>query len=60
MLAENPDKVHTREKIYDQIWGDTIVNERTIDVHVTRIRNKLEIDCIKSVKGVGYKLVTDA
>tara|TARA_B110000858_G_C17734067_1_gene441615 strand:+ start:137 stop:829 length:693 start_codon:yes stop_codon:yes gene_type:complete len=60
MLADNPDKVHTREKIYDQIWGDTIVNERTIDVHITRIRNKLEIDCIKSVKGVGYKLVTDA
>jgi two-component system alkaline phosphatase synthesis response regulator PhoP len=59
ILAKKPDKVHTREKIYDLIWGDTIVSERTIDVHVTRIRNKLNISCIKSVKGVGYKLVTE-
>lgn len=56
MLAKNPNKVLTREKIYEQIWGDTIVSERTIDVHITRIRNKLKIDCIKSVKGVGYKI----
>jgi len=62
ILAKKPDKVHTREKIYDLIWGDTIVSERTIDVHVTRIRNKLNISCIKSVKSqiqVRWKLYND-
>ncbi len=59
LLAEKPNKVFSREKIYNKIWGDTIVSDRTIDVHITRIRNKLEIDCIKSVKGVGYKFVLD-
>ena len=57
MLAQKPNKVYTRAQIYEHIWGDTIVSERTIDVHITRIRNKLNIDCIKSVKGVGYKIV---
>lgn len=58
-LAERPDKVHTREKIYDLMWGDSIVSERTIDVHITRIRHKLNISCIKSVKGIGYKIITE-
>ena len=59
LLARRPNKVFSREKIYNKIWGDTIVSDRTIDVHITRIRNKLKIDCIKSVKGVGYKFVLD-
>ncbi len=58
-LAERPDKVHTREKIYDLMWGDSIVSERTIDVHITRIRQKLNISCIKSVKGIGYKIISE-
>tara|TARA_B100000780_G_scaffold68092_1_gene45024 strand:+ start:2088 stop:2297 length:210 start_codon:yes stop_codon:yes gene_type:complete len=58
-LAERPDKVHTREKIYDLMWGDSIVSERTIDVHITRIRHKLNISCIKSVKGIGYKIISE-
>jgi len=57
MLAKKPNKVFTREKIYDQIWGDSIVGERTLDVHITRLRNKLGVNYIKSIKGVGYKIV---
>ena len=57
MLAKKPNKVFTREKIYDQIWGDSVVGERTLDVHITRLRNRLGVNFIKSIKGVGYKLV---
>ena len=57
MLAKKPNKVFTREKIYDSIWGDSVVGERTLDVHITRLRNKLGVNLIKSVKGVGYKIV---
>jgi len=57
MLAKKPNKVFTREKIYDQIWGDSIVGERTLDVHITRLRNNLGVNFIKSIKGVGYKIV---
>lgn len=57
MLAKKPNKVFTREKIYDQIWGDSVVGERTLDVHITRLRNKLGVNFIKSIKGVGYKIV---
>ena len=56
LLASKPDKVFTREEIFDQVWGnDVIVGDRTIDVHIRRIREKLESDNIKTVKGVGYK-----
>ena len=57
MLAKNPNRVLSREKIYDQIWGDSVVGERTLDVHITRLRNKLGVNFIKSIKGVGYKIV---
>lgn len=57
MLAKKPNKVFTREKIYDQIWGDSVVGERTLDVHITRLRNRLGVNFIKSIKGVGYKIV---
>ncbi len=57
MLAKKPNKVFTREKIYNQIWGDSVVGERTLDVYITRLRNKLGVNFIKSIKGVGYKLV---
>jgi len=56
LLTSKPDKVFTREQIFEEVWGnDIIVGDRTIDVHIRRIREKLESDNIKTVKGVGYK-----
>lgn len=56
LLASTPDKVFTRDEIFSKIWGDdVIVGDRTIDVHVRKIREKLDIENIKTVKGVGYK-----
>jgi two-component system alkaline phosphatase synthesis response regulator PhoP len=55
LLASKPNKVFTRDEIYSSIWGNVVVGDRTIDVHVRKIREKLEIDNIKTIKGVGYK-----
>lgn len=56
LLTSKPDKVFTREEIFSSIWGNNvIVGDRTIDVHVRKIREKLDIDNIVTVKGVGYK-----
>lgn len=56
LLASKPGKVFLRNEILQQIWGtDVIVGDRTIDVHIRKVRQKLGIDCIKTVKGVGYK-----
>lgn len=56
LLASKPNKVFTRDEIYDSIWGsNVVVGDRTIDVHVRKIREKLEIENIKTIKGVGYK-----
>lgn len=56
LLASKPDKVFTREEIFSKVWGnDVIVGDRTIDVHVRKIREKIGLDTIKTVKGVGYK-----
>jgi len=56
VLASKPNKVFTRDEIFDKVWGeDVIVGDRTIDVHVRRIREKIGIDNIKTIKGVGYK-----
>ena len=56
LLASQPGKVFLRNEILSQVWGsDVIVGDRTIDVHVRKIRMKLGIDCITTVKGVGYK-----
>ncbi len=55
-LAKKPGRVFVRNEILNEIWGhDVIVGNRTIDVHIRKIRQKLGIDCIKTVKGVGYK-----
>jgi two-component system alkaline phosphatase synthesis response regulator PhoP len=57
LLASKPNKVFTREEIYSAIWGeDVIVGDRTIDVHVRKIREKLGTQNIKTIKGIGYKL----
>jgi two-component system alkaline phosphatase synthesis response regulator PhoP len=55
-LVSRPGKVITREDIFTNVWGaDVVVGDRTIDVHIRRIREKLGIDSIKTIKGVGYK-----
>ena len=57
MLMKNISKVLTREKLLNTIWGtDLYVGDRTIDVHIKRIRNKVGSSIIKTIKGVGYKL----
>jgi two-component system, OmpR family, alkaline phosphatase synthesis response regulator PhoP len=56
LLASKPAKVFLRNEILDKVWGtEVIVGDRTIDVHVRKIRQKLGDDCIVTVKGVGYK-----
>ena len=56
MLVEHPGVVLTREQILNYIWGiDIPLNDRTIDTYVGRLRKKLDLDCIQTIKGVGYK-----
>ncbi len=56
LLASRPGKVFLRNEILNQVWGtEVIVGDRTIDVHIRKIRQKLGLDCITTVKGVGYK-----
>ena len=56
LLAAQKGRVFLRNEILSQVWGnDVIVGDRTIDVHIRKIRAKLGIDCITTVKGVGYK-----
>jgi two-component system alkaline phosphatase synthesis response regulator PhoP len=56
LLAARPGRVFLRNEILNQVWGnDVIVGDRTIDVHIRKIRQKLGMDCITTVKGVGYK-----
>jgi len=55
-LVSRIGKVVNREEIFQSVWGDNvIVGDRTIDVHIRRIREKLNIESIKTIKGVGYK-----
>ena len=54
-LMTVPGKVFTREEIIFNVWKDTFVGDRTIDVHVRKIREKLGDQYIKTIKGVGYK-----
>lgn len=56
LLASRPGRVFLRNEILNHVWGnDVIVGDRTIDVHIRKVRQKLGIDCITTVKGVGYK-----
>ena len=54
-LMTVPGKVFTREEIISTIWKDTVVGDRTIDVHVRKIREKIGSNHIKTIKGIGYK-----
>ncbi len=57
LMAEKPGKVYSREEIYRHVWGsDVIVGNRTIDVHISKLRNKLNQRFIKTIKGIGYKI----
>ena len=60
LLASKPGKVFNREQIFEKIWGaDVVVGGRTIDVHVRKLREKIGLNYIETVKGVGYKFKTD-
>jgi two-component system, OmpR family, alkaline phosphatase synthesis response regulator PhoP len=56
LLASKPDRVFTRDDIFHSVWGDDIiVGERTIDVHIRKLREKIGEDYIRTIKGIGYK-----
>ncbi len=58
LLVSNPEHVFTREEIMNKVWGfDAIVGDRTIDVHIRKLREKLGDKYIRTIKGVGYKLI---
>ena len=56
LLTSKPGKVFKREEIMNTVWGsDVIVGDRTIDVHIKKLREKISSDMIKTIKGFGYK-----
>ncbi len=58
LLLSKPDKVFTRDEIYSSVWGDSIiVGDRTIDVHIRKLREKIGDKHIRTIKGVGYKYI---
>jgi len=58
-LTSKPNKVFSREEIYNKVWGDeVVVGERTIDVHIKKIREKIGFDNIKTFKGIGYSYIS--
>ena len=60
LLASKPDKVYKREKIMETVWGsEVVVGDRTIDVHIRKLREKVGDKYFKTVKGVGYKFVIE-
>ena len=59
MLSSNTGKVIKREEIMNQIWGEgVIVGDRTIDVHIRKLRKKIGSNFIKTIKGIGYKFIS--
>jgi len=60
LLAAKPDRVYTRDEIYNTVWGtDVVVGDRTIDVHIRKLREKLQEEYIKTIKGIGYRFYKD-
>jgi two-component system alkaline phosphatase synthesis response regulator PhoP len=58
LLVSKPEKVFSREEIFHKVWGDDIiVGDRTIDVHIRKLREKIGEERIDTIKGVGYKFV---
>lgn len=60
LLAENTERIYSRPQIMDYVWGDTLVSERTVDVHITRLRKKMGDyhTLITNRSGYGYKFNT--
>jgi two-component system alkaline phosphatase synthesis response regulator PhoP len=57
-LISKPNYVFSREQILNSVWGnETVVGDRTIDVHIRKLREKIGDDVIKTIKGVGYKFI---
>ena len=60
LLASKPDKVYKREKIMETVWGsEVVVGDRSIDVHIRKLREKIGDKYFKTIKGVGYKFVIE-
>ena len=60
LLSSKPDKVFRREKIMEKVWGEkVIVGDRTIDVHIRKLREKIGDKYFKTIKGVGYKFIIE-
>ncbi len=60
LLYSHPGRLFTREEIYREVWGDkVIVGDRTIDVHIRKLRQKIGDNRIVTIKGVGYKFEKD-
>ena len=58
LLASQPGNVFEREVILQTVWGsEIVVGDRTIDVHIRKLREKIGNDSIKTVKGIGYKFI---
>ena len=55
MLMTVPGKVFSRQEIISEVWEDAVVGDRTIDVHIRKIREKIGDNHVKTIKGVGYK-----
>ena len=56
LLAAKAGKVFTRDEILERVWGnEVVVGDRTIDVHIRKLREKIGEESIKTVKGIGYK-----
>ena len=61
LLASKPDKVFKRESIMQSVWGsDVVVGDRTIDVHIRKLREKLGDSYFSTIKGVGYKFESNS
>ena len=59
LLSSNTGKVIRRQEIMTKIWGeDVIVGDRTIDVHIRKLRAKIGLNYIKTIKGIGYKFIS--
>ncbi len=58
LLTSKPEKVFTRDEIYYSIWGnEVVVGDRTIDVHIRKLREKIGDNHIQTIKGVGYRFI---
>ena len=59
LLVSKPDKVFSRDEIYSKVWGeDIVVGDRTIDVHIRKLREKIGDQYFQTIKGVGYKFIS--